>query len=63
MAGECLVVMLIPELLQLDEGSGLSRVESLRNTVSVDGMGRAGFESQMCSNAATVTQNGMNQPW
>jgi hypothetical protein len=41
--------MLVPEFLQLDEGSGLSRVEDLRNTVCVDGMGRQGGVSELTS--------------
>jgi hypothetical protein len=55
------VVMLVPEFLQLDESSGLSRSEDFRNAVCVDGVSRAGFQSQVGSNAATVTLE-LNEP-
>jgi hypothetical protein len=55
-SGEGLVIMFVPELLQLlKQLSRLSCVENPRNAVGVDGMGWAGFKSQMCFDDATMT--------
>jgi hypothetical protein len=49
------VVVLVPELLQLEKLPRLRSAEDQRNAVGIDGRGRAGFQSQMGSNAAAVT--------